>query len=107
LAVMSLPVLAFVLATQGELAWRRGLSNFEEDRLFIVSEPTSGGLGYFAARIVRDESPADGPLCVHTTVTYFLWRNDENISPNVNFCQCYTRASAGQFELSDIACAGE
>ena len=107
LVVMGLPVLAFMLATWGELAWRRGLNDFEEDRVFLVSEPNAGGLGYLSARIILDQSPADGPLCVRTRVVYLLWRNDENINPNVNYCKCYLRGQAGQFELSDIACAGE
>jgi hypothetical protein len=105
LVIMSLPALAFLLATQGELAWRRGPNNLEEDRLFLINEPAAGGLGYLAAR--RAASPDDDLFCVRTTVSYFLWRNDAGEDPNTRFCQCYTRPSTGAYELSDRACPGE
>ncbi len=89
LVVMALPLVAFVFATQGELAWRRGPDSLIEDRLWLVDEPGMGGLAYLAARVTRDERPADGPLCVRTRVTFMLWRNLEGGDLDADFCACY------------------
>lgn len=102
LAVMAAPALIFYLAVQGELDWRRGPGNLEEDRLFVVNEPAAAGVGYLASRLADDA--ADGVVCVRTTVTYFLWRNDEGGEPNARYCTCYTRNAAGEYEANGQAC---
>lgn len=102
LAVMAVPAVIFYLAVQGELDWRRGPGSLEEDRLFVINEPAASGLGYLASRLTDDA--ADGVVCVRTTVTYFLWRNDEGSEQNVSYCTCYARNAAGTFEPSGQAC---
>ena len=87
LVVMSLPLCAFLLATQNELAWRRGL---EVDRVFLVNEPGANGFGYEATRL-----SGGGSLCARTTVRYFLWRNDEGVSQDADYCQCYSLDATG------------
>ena len=84
LCVMSLPVVAFLLAMRGELAWRRG--EFVEDRLWLVRDPQANGLAYSASRIVSDQRPVDGPVCVRTQVTFLLWQGR---SEALGFCECF------------------
>ncbi|MGQ0601513.1 MAG: hypothetical protein ACT4QE_07435 [Anaerolineales bacterium] len=96
LLVMGLPLCAFILATQGELVWRRGPGNGEVDRVFLVNEPDASGLGYEAARLT---GPA-GTVCARTTVRYFLWRNDEGVDQNADYCQCYTTNARGALQAS-------
>jgi hypothetical protein len=90
LVVMGLPLCAFLLATQGELAWRRGRGNLEVDRVFLINEPGASGLGYEAARLSGGNS-----LCARTTVRYFLWRDDEGVEQNADYCQCYSFDATG------------
>lgn len=104
IGVMSLPVLAFILATQGELAWRRGPNNLVEDRLFLINEPEAAGLGYASARVNRDDTATAGPLCVQTRVVYLLWRNAEGQDQNTAFCECYTRSADGEYEYNGVTC---
>lgn len=107
LAVMAVPFLAFVLAARNEFAWSRGPGDLVQDRLFVINEPGAAGLGYLAARPVSDATAEGGPLCLRTTVVYFLWRNAEGGDPNVVYCQCYTRAVDGAFELAANSCPGD
>ncbi|MBP7693489.1 MAG: hypothetical protein KA764_16320 [Anaerolineales bacterium] len=103
LLLMALPLLALWLAVQREVVWTRGPAGLEQDRVFYLDEPQAGGLGYLAARVVRD---AAGQVCVQTRVTYWLWRSAEAGDPAAAYCQCYTRA-AGGLELSADPCPGE
>lgn len=107
LAVMAVPLLAFVLATQNELTWSRGPAGLVQDKVFVINEPGASGLGYQAARLVGGEAAAGGPICLRTTVVYLLWRNDEGGDPNVSYCQCYTRAADGALVLAAAACPGD
>lgn len=106
LLLLALPLLALWLAVRREVAWTRGPAGLEQDRVFYLAEPAAGGLGYLAARVVRDDPAAGGPLCVRTRVTYWLWRSAEAGDPNTEYCQCYTRA-AGGLELAADPCPGE
>jgi hypothetical protein len=99
LVVMSLPLAVIVLILNNELAWRRGPNNAEVDRIFLLNEPGYAGLGYEAARL---NSPVDGDsvACVTVAVRYLLWRNDEGVQQNADFCKCFdtTGALAGTCE---------
>jgi hypothetical protein len=96
LLIMSLPLCAFILATQGEVAWRRGPGNLEVDRVFLVNEPNASGLGYEAARTTGEA----GAVCLRTSLRYFLWRNDEGVDQNTDYCQCYTPDASGALQVS-------
>jgi len=89
LIIMLIPAVAFTFAAQGELKWTRGPNDLVEDRLFLVNEARASGLGYFSSRVTRDESGAGGPVCVQTSVAYWLWRNEEGSDQNTRYCQCY------------------
>ena len=84
LAVMVLPLAALLLALRGEVTWRRG--EFTEDRVWVVKESNAGGLGWSSARVLSDERPVDGPVCVRTQVRFLLWRG---ASESLAFCECY------------------
>ena len=95
LCVMAVPFLALALAMRGELAWRRG--EFVEDRVWLVNAetgfgaPGASGIGYSAARVVSDQTAADGPVCVRTRVYFLLWKGE---SEGVSFCDCYAKRPA-------------
>lgn len=99
LVVMMLPLLAFFLAVNGELAWRRGPENLEVDRLFLINELGASGLGYEAARLTGGDAP-----CLQTSVSYFLWRNAEGGNQNAAYGQRYQRTASGQLEPTGEAC---
>lgn len=107
LAVMAVPILACLLATQNELAWSRGPGGLVQDRVFVINEPGAAGLGYLAARVVSDATAEAGVLCLRTTVVYLLWRNAEGGDQNVAYCQCYTRGADGVFALAADSCPGD
>lgn len=106
LALMAVPALVLWLGVQREIVWARGPGGLEQDRLFLVSEDQAAGLGYLAARVVRDEGSAGGPVCVRTSVAYWLWRNDAGGQANALYCQCYTPAPSG-WALNASTCPGE
>ncbi|MCI0395352.1 MAG: hypothetical protein L0332_26335 [Chloroflexi bacterium] len=86
LVVMSLPVLAFVLATQGEL--RLGNDVRRNTRLFLVLEEEAQGLGIQWTRPVSRQSQ-----CARTSLRYFFWEGSSE-GQNVNYCQCYDASGA-------------
>ncbi len=102
LAVMAVPALIFYLAVQGEVAWRRGPGNLEEDRLFVINEPAASGVGYSTSRLAA--AAANGAVCVQTAVTYWLWRNEEGGEPDVSYCVCYSRNATGTYEPNGQGC---
>ncbi len=95
LLVMTLPLLALILAVRGELAWQRG--DFVEDRLWLVRTDDvpgeeAAGLAYSSTRLVRDPAAPAGRVCVRTRVTFLLWRGN---SESFGYCECY-QAHPGQ-----------
>ncbi len=98
LAILCLPLLIFVLAVRGEVQWQRG--EFVNDRLWLIQETDERGLGYSAARVISNEEPVDGPICVRTRVYFLLWRGS---APAVAYCECY---AAGTHEPVG-GCQGE
>ncbi len=78
LALFSIPLAAFVLATRGEIVWRRGEAS---DRLFLLNEAEVQGLGLESARPLTVEAAQ----CVRTRVRYFLWRGEGD---KVEYCEC-------------------
>ena len=100
LALMLLPVCALLLALRGEVAWRRG--EFVEDRLWLVQSDTrsgnsaAAGLAYSMTRIVSDQRPVDGPVCLRTRVFFLLWRG---ASERLTYCECHAPRAAGDFDF--------
>jgi hypothetical protein len=84
LAVLCLPLFVFVLAVRGEMNWQRG--EFVSDRLWLIREADESGLGYSAARVISNEEPIDGPICVRTRVVFMLWKGS---AERVEYCECY------------------
>ena len=89
--VMSLPIVVFLLALRGEVSWRRG--DFSYDRVFLLNEVDAAGLGYERARVIRDDRPADGPVCVSTRVTYWTIRGKGEPPQS---CNCYSATGQSQ-----------
>jgi hypothetical protein len=96
LLVMTLPLLAVLLAMRGEIGWRRG--PFVEDRLWLVNLDAgpggerASGLAYSAARL--SPHPAAGPdaICVRTRVYFFLWRGT---GEPADYCECFRPEPGG------------
>lgn len=94
LGVMCLPLSVFVLAVRGEMDWKRG--EFVEDRLWLIQEIEAHGLGYSSARVISNQEPVDGPVCVRTRVRFFMWKGTAGAA---DYCECYaagTHAPAGK-----------
>lgn len=79
LAVMSVPAVAFVLATQDEI--RLGEAPARYVRIFLISERDAQGIGIEHARWVEDP-----PGCVQTNVRFLMWEGE---SQAIVHCQCY------------------
>jgi hypothetical protein len=89
LVVMTLPLIALLLAVRGELAWRRG--DFVEDRVWLVRTDDlpgeeAAGLAYASTRLLPDPNAPAGRVCVRTRVTFLLWRG---ASESFDYCECY------------------
>ena len=78
LCVMSFPVVAFILAIQGQIQVGNDVRHL---RLFMLQEPDVQGIGFEWTRPLRQQPP-----CSRTTVNYLLWEGE---GEDVAFCQCY------------------
>ena len=85
LFVMSLPVLAFLIATRGQI--QLGADAQSNVRLFLVQEENVQGLGVEWSR--RDSDSRD---CARTTVKYLLWQGGGS-GQNVEYCRCFDPAT--------------
>lgn len=82
LAVMSLPVLAFLLATRGSV--QIGGDARSNVRAFLVLEEDTQGVG------IQWTRPHRGlPQCANTNLVYILWEGE---GENARYCQCYDPA---------------
>ena len=80
LLVMSLPVLAFVLAARGELMV--GSDQGSNLRLFMVNTDEAEGIGVQRVRKARTQEG-----CLQGSVRYLLWEG-QNDGLNVDYCTC-------------------
>ncbi|MFQ5399052.1 MAG: hypothetical protein ACE5E7_05565, partial [Anaerolineae bacterium] len=94
LLVMSFPVVAFFLATQGELAI--GEQQQSHLRLFLVQEREAQGVGVEWTRPLRH---AEG--CLQTSVNYLLW---EGQGQSAHYCQCLGPQFTASPEASANSC---
>ncbi|MEK7310716.1 MAG: hypothetical protein AAB382_01985 [Chloroflexota bacterium] len=86
LVVMLTPCFAFALASRGEISWQRG--EYDGDRIWLIQERDQKGIGYRAERIISDQRPTAGPLCVKSTIRFFLWEGSAE-GQNTDYCECY------------------
>ena len=86
LFLISLPALAFIIATRGQI----DLGNQESQylRLFLLHENDAEGLGVEWTRPFSSQ-----PLCRQTNVHYLLWRGQPQ---NSSYCQCVNVATETQ-----------
>ncbi len=87
LILMAFPIVAFVLATQGEI--QIGSGHRSNLRIFLVQGTESKGVGLQWSRSVS--GPGD---CLRTSLRYVLWEGS-NRAQNNSYCVCY---SPGQDE---------
>jgi hypothetical protein len=85
LFVMSLPVLAFLIATRGEI--QLGTDAKNSLRLFLVHEDDVQGLG-----LEWSKPHGRSGECTKTTVRYLLWEGSEP-GQGVEYCRCFDAAS--------------
>lgn len=78
LAIMAFPVVAFTLATNGELQLGGEQRHL---RLFMVQEEGNQGVGIQWTRPQRGAS-----TCIKTNLSYFMWEGEGQSSA---FCQCF------------------
>lgn len=85
LAIMLLPLAAFVIARNGQL--QLGDPDGPHTRVFLLLSADAEGLGLERARRVRSpEGSPDSIACLRTTVSYWMW--DGSQSENTSYCQC-------------------
>lgn len=84
LLLISFPVVAFLLATQGQL--QIGEPNRSGLRLFMVQERNSQGIGLQWTRPLSGSS--DQASCSQTSLRYYLWEGSDQ-GENVDYCQCF------------------
>ena len=84
--VMLTPCFAVVLATRGELEWKRG--DYDSDRIWLIQERDQRGLGYHAQRLLSDERATGGLVCVNSSARFILWEGAEE-GMNNDYCECY------------------
>jgi hypothetical protein len=77
LLIMSLPLVAFLLAARGQILI--GDQSAGHVRLFLLNDADEQGLGVEWVR------SASEPGCWRGRVTYFLWEGE---GQNAAFCQC-------------------
>jgi len=81
LVLMTLPILAFILAARGEIML--GDDSGSNVRLFLVNEDELHGIGFQRANEINS-----GQECYHISVDYLLWEGDTS-EQNIDFCTCY------------------
>lgn len=86
--VMLFPVLAVVLAAQGQIAV--GQQNRRQLRLFLLQEPGHEGVGVEWSR-PAGVRPQEGERCLQTDLAYLMWAGD---AENVTYCRCLDEQGA-------------
>ena len=81
LIIMCFPIIAFLLATRGEI--RIGSENLSGIRIFLISEKQTRGIGF-----QWDRQLPNDPGCVKSTLKYLLWDGNES-GINTDYCWCY------------------
>lgn len=84
LLVMLFPVVAVVLATQGQI--QIGRESESHLRLFLLQESGNEGIGIEWTRHVQEP-----PRCAQSSLIYLLWEGE---GENATYCQCYDEAGA-------------
>jgi hypothetical protein len=97
LIAMIFPVIAFLLATQGEIDF--GGDQSYHLRLFLLQEPGSQGVGIEWTRPSRQ--PAN---CFQNTVSYLLWEGE---GENTTYCLCHDPASGEVLSTIPRACKNQ
>lgn len=78
--VMTIPILAFVLAARGEIMLGNDMGS--NVRLFMVTESELQGIG------IQRVTKSSYESCYRTSVRYVLWEG-RNIGLNTDFCTCF------------------
>lgn len=101
LILISFPIIAFFLATQGQIQIGDSSSGI---RLFLLQELDNQGLGLQWTRPYDNQESGgqEDSECSQTSLRYFLWEGDGQ-SQNSDYCQC--RDSQTQQLLPLDACS--
>lgn len=78
LVIMAFPIVAFRLATNGEITW--GQETGRQGRLFLLQDTEAEGVGLQSSRPQPGSS-----ACVITTVRYLMWVGE---GQNTRSCHC-------------------
>lgn len=98
LILVSLPVVAFFVATQGQIEIGDSRSGL---RLFLLQDTNNQGLGLQWTRNYNNpEAAGQSPgQCSRTTLRYFLWEGEAS-GQNADYCQCYDPQTQQPLPLS-------
>lgn len=94
-AVLLLPCLLIVMATQQEVVISTGSAPGQNIRLWLISEIDERGFALSSASVRRQD---EASVCVQTDVRFLLWAGSAD---PVSYCECYQRDSAGDLTFTE------
>ena len=94
LVVMSFPMFAFFLATNGEI--QLGNDPRRHVRFFLLQETDTQGIGVEWIRPLREND-----TCSRGSIRYLLW---EGKGQNIDYCQCYDATTGDSLASNQDAC---
>ncbi len=89
LLVMSVPTVAVVLASRGQI--QIGNAPSRHLRLFHIQEIETEGIGIEWKRPFRPKNSRQNHSCTQTNITYLVWKGT---GENTRFCQCINSVDA-------------
>lgn len=94
-AVLLLPCMLIVMATQQEVVISTGSAPGQSIRLWLISEIDERGFA-LSSGSVHERSEAS--MCVQTDVRFLLWAGRAD---PVSYCECYERDTAGNLSFTE------
>jgi hypothetical protein len=82
--LLTLPCIAFVLVTQGDIVLAHSDLPNDDFRLWLIQQPHERGIGLSNSRRV---SGTDGSACTIIDGSFLLWEGQQAASPH--YCSCY------------------
>src|SRR5258708_6815306 len=100
-ALLTLPCLAIVLVSQGEIVLAHSDLPNDDFRVWLIQQPHQRGIAISNSRRV---SGTDGSACTIIDGTFLMWEGQQAASPH--YCSCYQRQDNGWNSTTegDVAC---
>jgi hypothetical protein len=99
-ALLLVPYLLIIMATQGEITIAQGSLPGQQIRVWLIMEANERGLGV-SSTSARQTDP--NAACVQTDTRFLLWSGS---AEPLSYCECYARADADSLWTSVSTEAG-